>query len=547
MIFVSNTTTPAIRPGRAPRFLLVALLVSTLAAGAQHAHGRADAASVSRVPPSVVANQEQLTGAYGERYPAVASFKGIPFAAPPVGELRWQAPQPQRPRTGKQNAQRYAAGCFQGSHTTDWYRRVSRSFGLKEAPIVDPPFSEDCLYLNIWTPSLKARTALPVMVWIHGGSNKGGWSFEPNYEGEALAARGRVVVVSIPYRLGVFGFFGHPELRSAAAASNFGLLDQIAALQWVQKNIRRFGGDPGNVTVFGESSGAADIGYLLTSPLAQGLFRRAISESGGYQMTANADLAEAQQVGLDLANALPSRPDLAALRRLSSAEIFRVANEALHTHDWRPAIDGRSLLMSPAASYGRNGVPVDLLIGSNENEYYMYVDGDPASLAQALQQFSPLVRDLLASRAAQEPDTHRGNDKATALVRMACPPYLMAAAAARGGHRSWVYRFSRVRRGPGGELMLAYHGAEIPYVFDTHDSWLTSDAADTDLTTAMLAYWSNFARTGDPNGAGLAPWPVFESANAHVQELGTRIGVIAAPDKALCDRLAAEVYPGWTP
>jgi para-nitrobenzyl esterase len=383
------------------------------------------------------------------------------------------------------------------------------------------------------------------MVWIYGGSNKGGWSFEPNYDGENLAARGRVVVVTIAYRVGVFGFFGHPELRGTPAPANFGLLDQVAALRWVQQNIRAFGGDPRNVTLFGQSAGATDIAYLVTSPLGSGLFQRAIAESGGSQMIAQGDLAESEQVGLDLTNALPGHPDLAAMRARSSAEIFAAADTALRTHNWRPVIDGRAVLMAPAVFYRRHRVPFDLLTGSTDNESYMYVDGDPASLAADLQQYSPAPRAILAALAAQHADVHRGHDRAMTLVHFGCPPYLMAAGAARNGRRSWVYRFTRVRPGPGGEQMLAYHGAEIPYVFDTHDSWLSGDEADTALTTAMVAYWSNFARNGDPNGPGLAPWPAYDGDRARVLELGTRIGAAVAHDSALCDRLAGDVYPGW--
>src|SRR5208283_4118744 len=225
---------------------------------------------------TVQANHETLLGARGERFAQVASFKGIPFAAAPVGELRWQAPRPHAPRAGTQHATEFAAACFQDSYNTDWYRDLAQNFGVDAAAFADPTVSEDCLYLNVWTPALGARARLPVMVWIHGGANKSGWSFEPNYLGEALAARGDVVVVTIAYRLGIFGFFGHPQLRGSAAPSNFGLLDQIAALHWVKDNIRAFGGDAGNVTVFGESAGGADIGYLAASPLARGLMRRAL-------------------------------------------------------------------------------------------------------------------------------------------------------------------------------------------------------------------------------------------------------------------------------
>ncbi len=495
--------------------------------------------------PTVEVSHETLVGEFGSRHPQVVSFKGIPFAAPPVGELRWREPQPHAPRAGIQRAEEFAAGCFQDSYNTDWYRRVGAAFGVEAAFFVDPPFSEDCLYLNVWTPDRSVGARLPVMVWIHGGANRSGWAYEPNYIGESLAARGNVIVVSIAYRVGVFGFFGHPELRDSKAPANFGLLDQIAALRWVQDNISRFGGDADNVTVFGESAGAANIGYLMTSSLARGLFARAISQSGGYQMRDDLDLEDAERTGLALAQALPGAPGLASLRQYSSAEIFRAAQDTLPGDEFGPVVDGVSVVTSPAAFYRRNGIPYDLLIGSNEDEWYMYVDSDPASLLATLDELPHPVREALAARAAQEPDVRRGHDQATTLVDMVCPAYLMAASVPVREHRAWVYRFTRVRPGAGGERLLAYHGAEIPYVFDTHDRWLSTDATDAGLSDTMLAHWSNFARTGDPNGAGLPPWPAYSIGQTQVQELGSQIRPIAAPDAALCDQVADGLYPGW--
>lgn len=496
--------------------------------------------------PTVEANHEILQGDFGDRHAQVASFKGIPFAAPPVGELRWREPQPLVSRAGVQRARQFASACYQDSYNTDWYRKVGAAFGVEPAFFVEPPVSEDCLYLNVWTPKLSAGARLPVMVWIYGGANRSGWSYEPNYVGESLAARGNVVVVSIAYRVGIFGFFGHPGLRGSKAPANFGLLDQIAALRWVHDNIGPFGGDPGNVTIFGESAGAANIGYLTTSPLARGLFKRAISESGGYQMQDDLDLDDAERAGSAVATALAGGPGLAVLRQRPSADIFRAAREALPGHDYGPVVDGISVIMPPAASYRRNGIPYDLLIGSNEDEWYMYVDADPASLSATLDKLPPAVRDVFAARAAQEPDVRRGHDKATTLANMVCPAYLMAASAAVRKQRAWVYRFTRVRPGAGGQRLLAYHGAEIPYVFDTHDSWLSADEVDTRLTDAMVAYWTNFARTGDPNGRGLVLWPAYSPRHAQVLELGSRIRPIDAPDAATCDRVADSLYPGWS-
>jgi para-nitrobenzyl esterase len=516
-------------------------LITQAAAVAQ----RSTSGSVAAAGPRSVADGETLAGAFGTRYREVASFKGIPYAAPPVGALRWQAPQPHRASTGVRPAREFAAGCYQDNYNTQWYRRVGAAFGADPSVFQDPPFSEDCLYLNVWSADLRPAAKLPVIVWIHGGSNKAGWSFEPNYDGENLAARGKVVVVTIAYRLGVFGYFGHPELRGTAAPTNFGLLDQIAALRWVQRNIRAFGGDASNVTVAGESAGASDLGYLMISPLARGLFRRGISQSGGFHLQDAQQLADVEAVGIELSRALPGAPNLAAMRARSSAELFSAGQTALADHDYRPAVDGISLLKSPAVAYRQDGLPYDLLIGSNENEWYMYVDADPAKLATALQAFPPPARDTLAKRAAREPDAKHGNDKVFTLVNMVCSSYLMASRVRTPAHRAWVYRFTRVRPGPGGQQLLAYHGAEIPYVFDSHDAWFSSDRTETSLTSVMLTYWSNFARTGDPNGPGLPRWPSYSLQTNQVMSLGDRVAPISGPDAELCPGLANELYPGW--
>jgi para-nitrobenzyl esterase len=489
--------------------------------------------------PEVRVGAQVYVGNGGISHPQVATFRGIPYAAPPVGELRWQAPQALREPAGRRDAARFAAGCYQDSYNTDWYRKVGAAFGADPADFRDPPFSEDCLYLNVWTPRLDAAARLPVMVWIHGGANRSGWSFEPDYLGESLAARGDVVVVSIAYRVGIFGFFGHPELRGA---TNFGLLDQIAALRWVRDHIAAFGGDAENVTVFGESAGAADIGYLMVSPPARGLFRRAISESGGYQLLERRELAEVESWGRRLSAAVPGQPGLAGLRRLDSAALLAAASRALKDVDYGPAVDGASVRKPTAESFRSRSVPLDLLVGTNQDEWYMYVDDDPATLAADVETYPAPARPALRDLAAFEPTVRRGHDRAVTFANMVCPGYLMAGAVRRSGSRAWVYRFTRIRDGAGGERLRAYHGAEIPYVFDTHDAWLTTDPADRQLTGAMQRYWANFARGGDPNGAGLPEWPAYAQSDARVMELGNHVGELAAPDHALCLQQADVLY-----
>jgi para-nitrobenzyl esterase len=503
------------------------------------------AASGAGSEPTVRVNGELLVGTSLASDPRGAVFKGIPFAAPPLGQLRWEAPRPRIARHGPQQAKEFAPGCFQDDYNAAWYGRVMRAFGAT-GTFRNPPFSEDCLYLNVWTPELSRRARLPVMVWIHGGANLSGWSFEPNYQAENLAVRGHVLVVSIAYRLGVFGFLSHPQL-GAPELANAGLLDQIASLRWVRDNIEVFGGDPAQVTVFGESAGAADIGYLMSAPAAAGLFRRAISQSGGYFLRENVALDAARAAGARLAAHLGAGADLKVLRACSSAEILAAAKQALKGYHYGPVIDGVLIRRAPADEFRVRGAPVDLLIGSNEDEWYMYVDAKPESLAAALQAIPQDAREPLRERGAREPDARRAHARITSLADMQCPPYLLAAAAARNGKRAWVYRFTRMRPGAGGEALRAYHGAEIPYVFDSHDAWFSADEAEPRLTEAMLAYWSNFARSGDPNRPGLPAWPAFGATGGQVQELGTRIAPMEAPDAGLCARLEAALYPTPNP
>lgn len=497
--------------------------------------------------PVVEANGERLLGAFDGEHPQVASFKGIPFAAAPVGDLRWREPQPPTRRRGRQDARSFAAGCYQDDYNIDWYRRVGLAFGAPPATFLNPAFSEDCLYLNVWTPRLAADARLPVMVWIHGGANRSGWSFEPNYHGARLAARGDVVVVTIAYRLGVFGFFGHPELRGASAPANFGLLDQVAALRWVRDHIAQFGGDPANVTVFGESAGGSNVGYLVSLPAARDLFRRAISQSGGFQLRDRGTLADAEQAGRALSDAIPGHPGLAALRGLSSREIWDAALRGLPGHDYSPVVDGVTVLETPAAAYARQGIAHDLLIGTNQDEWYMYLDADPDGLRKDVAALAPSVRAALEARAAAATDARTGRDQLFTFVNMVCPAYVMSASVRTRGHTAWIYRFTRVRPGPGGKTLRAYHGAEIPYVFDTHDAWLSGDSTDDALTASVQLAWVNFARHGDPAGRRETgeDWPAFDPQRPRVMELGDRLGPLPATDYALCRQWAGDLYPGW--
>lgn len=528
-----------VRAGR----LVVGVVLAALSASCRDMPERTGSGPVVRISATTV------TGVTVALEPAVASFRGLPYAKPPVGERRWAAPEPRALPAGRFDASRFAAACYQDSYNTVWYRRVGAAFGVGPEQFSDPPVSEDCLYLNVWAPlaGLGGPARKPVLVWVHGGSNRAGWSFEANYDGSHLAARGDVVVVTIAYRLGVFGFYAHPDLALTGAPANAGLLDQIEALRWVQAHIAAFGGDPDNVTVAGESAGAADIAYLIASPRARGLFRRAISESGGYALRRTPTLGEAQQLAVAIGNEL-AVADIKRQRELPPATVFAAAAAAMAGRRPGPVIDGHVVTAPLGAALAAAGSGVDLLIGSNENEFDMYVDDDVGGFERTLAALPPSVSAALAPRARSQGSIRRGHAWVTGFTDMNCPPYVMASQAAAGSHVAYVYRFARVRPGPGGQALLAYHGAEVPYVFDTHDAWLPGDDAERALTTAMMDDWLRFLRTGNPNAdpTGRTPpdWPPWNPAAPKVMRFDRTTRAIDAPDAALCATLAPDLYAG---
>jgi para-nitrobenzyl esterase len=500
--------------------------------------------------PLVHANAEQLEGQWADKKEAVAGFLGIPFAAPPVGELRWRAPQPHAPRSGRQQATKFAFACMQGPHIVDWYARVAAEFGAGRDEIGKPVgVSEDCLYLNVWTPNLPASGGaekLPVMVWFHGGSNKGGWSYEPNYVGANLAARG-VVVVTTAYRLGPFGFFSHPSLADSQpgeAIANFGFLDQIAALEWVRAHIESFGGDPDNVTCFGESSGAGDLGNLFVTSID--LCRRIIAQSPGGSYAERKTLVDAQEVGLRIAAGLDIANDGKAAQRMRAvpaAHLLTAADTTLPGHYYDVVTDDMTLVEAPLESLDRQQQSkIDFLIGTNRDEWYMYTaeDTDDADIDLWLSENAPGNVKALRAQVADEPDPRHALDRIQTAWNMRCPARRIAARInATGGH-AWIYYFTRQRAGPGGEKLGAYHGTEIPYVFGSHDDWLPVEAIDEELTDVVMDLWVQFARSGDPNIPGQPEWPVYTAEEPAVLELGENIRVIAPVDAALCLWLGPE-------
>lgn len=510
------------------------------------------------VAPVVVANGEELQGAWSGHQGRVAAFKGIPFARPPAGAMRWRAPWPHPPRSGRQSASAFAPACMQGPGGVNWYIAVAEAFGHGPEVVGRPEgLSEDCLYLNVWTPNTGKDARMPVMVFVHGGSNSGGWSYEPNYLGENLAARG-VVVVTIAYRLGPFGFFSHPSLNNdeGEPVANFALLDIRMAFEWVAEHIEVFGGDPENITGFGESAGAFDLVDLLLTDLAvdgasKSNFQRLISQSIGGPAMTRKTLAQEQATGVFLAEqaGLKSPVSAESLRGLSAEAVLQASENLPPDHYHSAVIDGLTVNMHPLDVLAKARVGgVDLMAGTNADEWYMYIDEDVTQqdLRQWIEDNAPEHRDALLEAVAGEPDTRRALDRLRTARSMLCPSRFLAKRLNEAGGRAWVYYFSRQRAGGGGDRLRAYHGAELPYVFDRHDAWLPVETADRDLTGAIMDYWVQFARTGNPNQPGLPNWPVHSRQDPFVLELGERIGKIDTLSAALCELLGPGSGPGET-
>ena len=442
--------------------------------------------------------------------PGGAVFKGIPFAAPPV---RWKEPAAIVPWQGVRDATAFGAPCVQNASG----RMLEGS-------------SENCLFLNVWTPEWPPKSPKPVMFWIHGGGNYAGSSSNAIFNGESLARRG-VIVVSANYRLTIFGFLAHPELTresSHHASGNYGLMDQIAALRWVRENIARFGGDPANVTVFGQSAGAVDANVLMTSPLAKGLFQRVIAESG--TVTRNPDAATLAMTALGplmpvkagtvtysdaplLAEAESNGAKLGSLRQLreqSAADLLKIA--AAPQMSIGPAngivVDGWVLPNPPAQVFATGKEhPIALLIGNNARERTPPAGDDVPSAMQAM--YGPL-----ASRAAStytESDPLYGAPATQWVVdtMYRCPVVAQLVWHAAAGNIGYEYQFDRAA--PGREAVGAVHGTEVPYVFGMLGPSYTD--ADRNISEALQQYWTNFAKTGDPNGGNLAKWPKFDAAS----------------------------------
>jgi para-nitrobenzyl esterase len=429
--------------------------------------------------------------AAGDTSPSgVRVFRGLPFAAPPVGENRWRAPQPVEPWESVRDASEFGNVCVQ-HQTEPRYVNIANMEG-------SPPLSEDCLYLNVWTPAESADDALPVMVFFYGGAFTDGGGAAPLYDGTALAERG-AVVVTMNYRLGPFGFLAHPALTADSgfgSSGNYGIMDMVASLDWVQRNIAAFGGDADNVTIFGQSAGAMAITSLMTSPLAEGLFHRAIAQSimGGAVSpnSPNATLAAQEQQGLSQARdaGLETVEDLRALSAEEVAQTFRAQTMI---------VDNYVIPEDPATVFAEGRQHgVDVLTGANAAEL------------------------SFGGRAAQ-PGASDGSD------RIFWTSWRLAEYQRQAGQNAYVYWFTQRSPAPeGSDPYLPVHAAEVKYVFDnlgeyplfpdSSDAALAAQSApDQRVADMMASYWVNFARTGNPNGEGLPEWPAhagLDSVNA---------------------------------
>lgn len=495
--------------------------------------------------PIVFANGEELQGSWDDASEGIAAFKGIPFAVPPVANMRWRAPVASQPRSGPQRATEYAPACMQTSYMTDWYASVAESFDSGPEAVGRPnSVSEDCLYLNVWSPLPGSDARLPVIVWVHGGSNRGGWSYEPNYEGAKLAAKG-VIVVTIAYRLGAFGFFSHPALDNGAGEpiANFGLLDVAQAFRWVSRNIESFGGDPGNITLMGESAGAGNISDLVAINLAgKPVYQKVILQSSASGLGERRTLANEWATGQRLVRTLGIEDAVSAdqLRSIPAEDLLAAYMNELPGHYFDAVIDNLTMELSPIETLrSTDEAKLDVLIGTNVDEWYMYIDKNagPTELKKTIEQLAPGQAPALMAKVSHLTDPRRAIDRIQSAKNMLCPSRYLAARVTELGGRAFVYHFSRQRSGAGGEQLGAYHGTEIPYVFDMHDDWMPTEDIDHSLTETVMDYWVQFARSGDPNLPERPQWPAYERENSVVMELGDTIGVIGPNDLGLCEWL----------
>ncbi|MBT3609130.1 MAG: carboxylesterase family protein [Gammaproteobacteria bacterium] len=499
-----------------------------------------------------------LEGAWSQADASIGVFRGIPYAQPPVGNLRWRAPQDLAPWTGVRQATTFGAACWQ-SYSDDAFVWSRGEF----------PRSEDCLHLNIWQPEKTDATA-PVMVWFHGGAHTGGFAHVELFDGTELARQG-VVVVTVNYRLGPWGFLAHPALAEESehnSTGNYGLMDKIAALKWVQKNIQGFGGNPDNVTLFGQSAGSSSVCALMASPLASGLFDKAIGQSAACLVKEKRD-ANGQQRGARLAQlalgelgAQDSESQVTAkqLRSIDNQSLLSAMENSPWSEGSRIVVDGWVLPEAPVDVFNANQqAKVPLLVGSLANEGHELLPLNNALTESELDQYlnktfaetAPKLKALYAEDLAISPGMALREILTDAFMAMSMrgwaqynynadqPTYLYYMDYVPPAYQIYLFDDPNLNLPGGPRSTGAYHSGDLAYVFNnvgkTGDFWLEEDFA---MARAMSGYWTNFAKTGNPNGANLPNWARYEPQNHNTQLLSNPIKTIAGAKREKLDLLA---------
>lgn len=504
-------------------------------------------ASGDAATESVAASLEVTTRAgrvAGKLSQGVRAFLGIPFGAPPIGDLRLKEPRPAPAWTDTRDTKEFAAPCAQNTPSGASYNAAS---------------SEDCLYLNVWAPATDSGAALPVMVWTYGGAYVFGGAGAP-YNGEALVSRGNVILVTYGYRLGPLGYFAHPALTaeaadSGAAPTNFGMLDQRLALEWVRDNIAAFGGDQQKVTLFGESAGGNSVSLHLVSEGSRGLFQRAIIESG-LVIKPQLTLSEAEVAGARYADSVgcAGPQALSCLRALTPAQIMSKAGNGYvaaggllyqqsgHTNVFQPTLDGRVLKEQPAAAVAAGRVArVPVLHGVTRDEGVLFHTGlfgdrTPSSNDEYQRALANRFGDSAATIVARYPDYASAFPTISNEAFFRCPTGRFAHALAALGIPNYVYRFSLALDAPLLPALAnqAFHSAELPYLFGNDYLLGKLPPANRDASHRIMDYWTRFARTGDPNGAGAPTWPPYQTDTTLHLELAPTVST-ASDLRSGCD------------
>lgn len=469
----------------------------------------------------------------------VYAFKGIPFAAPPLGNLRWKEPQPVKPWDGVRKCASFGPSPMQA-------KPAPFSMWSEEFLIPKEPIDEDCLYLNVWTGAKSSGEKRPVIVWIYGGGFMSGGSGVPIYDGEAMAKKG-IVFVSINYRVGIFGFFAHPELTKESgrnASGNYALMDQLAALKWVKKNISAFGGNPGNVTIAGQSAGSFSVNMLVASPLGKDLFQKAIGESGASFSNPFPSLEKGEQAGEALQKSM-NLSSLADLRKVPAEELMK------KNYSVRGAIIDGYVLPASIESIFEAGKEnkVALLTGWNQDEGFLFgavktaeefkkdMNAKYGADAQTALKNYPATNDSIAKISQYR----MANDQIFGTQN-----FIWANKQSDQGAKVFVYRFAHKVPGTGEYAKYgAFHTGEVPYAYDNlkfvNRPW---QLVDHKLAGTMSSYWANFAATGNPNGKGLPEWKPYNSKTNEIMILNDECYSEKMPDIKAIEFLASKMGPG---